>query len=213
MSEDTDEHADGGEHQDGAEDGIDPADDGVDGEYGGDQVIDEDDTVDDPGGHGGGQAVEAEDLGGGNVAGGVDEHGAHQQQQHAHEDVVDGEDALVGVLADHVGHLGTAVTQADHAAEIVVHGAADDVADGDGDECDGPEQDALDGSEDGAGACDVQQVDQAVLPAAHGHIVHTVLLGVGRGLTVVRTEDLLAELAVQRRADEQDHEADCKCCH
>ena len=32
-----------------------------------------------------------------------------------------------------------AVAEADHAGEIVVHSAADYVADGDGDECDGPE--------------------------------------------------------------------------
>ena len=32
-------------------------------------------------------------------------------------------------------HLGAAVAQTDHAGEIVVHGAADDVADGDGDKC------------------------------------------------------------------------------
>ena len=69
-------------------------------------------------------------------------------------------DALVAVLADHGAHLSAAVTQADHAGEVVVHGTADDVADGDGDESDGSKQDALNGSEDGAGTCDVQQVDQ-----------------------------------------------------
>jgi hypothetical protein len=46
-----------------------------------------------------------------------------------------------------------------------VHSTADDVADGNGDECDGSKQDALNGSKDGTGTCDVQQVDQAVLPA------------------------------------------------
>ena len=213
VGEDADEHADGGEHQDRAEDGIDPADDGVDGEHGGDQVVDEDDTVDHPGGHGGGQAVKAEDLSGGDVAGGVHEHGAHQQQQHAQEDVVDREDTLVGVLADHGGHLGAAVTQADHAGEIVVHGAADDVADGNGNERDGPEQDALDGSEDGACACDVQQVDQAVFPTTHGDIIHAVLLGVSGRLPVVGAEDLFAELTIDGSADEKDHQADDKGCH
>ena len=60
---------------------------------------------------------------------------------------------------------------------------------------------------------DVQQVDQAVFPALHGDEVHAVLLGIGRGLTVVRPENLLAEASVQRSAAEQDHKTDDKCCH
>ena len=154
--EDADEDADGGEQQDTAEDGVDLADDGVDGEHGGDQIIQEDDTVDDPRGDGGSLAVKAKELRGGDVAGSVDEHSAHQQQQHAHEHVVELIDTLGGVPADHLRHLGAAVAQADHAGEIVVHGAADDVADGDGQKRDGSKQDALDRPEDGAGARDVQ---------------------------------------------------------
>ena len=213
LGKQADEHADGGEHQDAAEDGIDLADDGVDGEHGSDQIIGKNRAVDDPGGNGSGLAVEAEDTGGGDVAGGVDEHGADQQEQQADKHVVCVVDALVAVLADHGAHLSAAVTQADHAGEIVVHGAADDVADGDGDESDGSKQDALNGSEDGAGTCDVQQVDEAVLPALHGNVVHAVLLGIGGSFPVVGAEDLFAELAVNGSAHEQDHEADEKCNH
>ena len=211
--EDADEDADGGEQQDTAEDGVDLADDGVDGEHGGNQIVDEDNTVDDPGGGIIHRAGEAEDLGGGDVAGGVDEHSTHQQQQYAHEHVVELIDTLGGVAADHLGHLGAAVAQADHAGEIVVHGAADDVADGDGDERDGPEQNALDGSKDGAGTCDVEQVDLGVLPASHGNVVHAVLLGISGRLPVIGAEDLFAELAIDGCAYEQDHEADQESCH
>ena len=94
-----------------------------------------------------------------------------------------------------------------------MHGAADDVGDGDGNERDGPEQNALDGSKDGAGTCDVEQVDQGVLPASHGNVVHAVLLGVGGSLTVVGSKDLFAELAVQGSAYEQNHETQNKCSH
>lgn len=211
--EDADEDTDGGEQQDTAEDGVDLADDGVDGEHGGDQVVQENHTVDDPCGGVGGLAAEAKDLRGSDVAGGVDEHSAHQQQQYAHEHVVELIDTLGGVAADHLGHLGAAVAQADHAGEIVVHGAADDVADGDGQKRDGPKQDALDRPEDGAGACDVQQVNEAVLPAAHGDEVNAVLLGVCGGLAVIRPENFFAEAAVQGRAAQQDDESDDKCCH
>ena len=211
--EDADEDADGGEQQDTAEDGVDLADDGVDGEHGGDQIIQEDDTVDDPRGDGGSLAVKAKELRGGDVAGGVDEHSAHQQQQYAHEHVVELIDPLGGVAADHLGHLGAAVAQADHAGEIVMHGAADDIADGDGQKRDGPKQDALDRPEDGAGARDVQQVDQAVLPAAHGDEVNAVFLGVGRRLAVVGSKDLFAEAAVQCSTAQQNNEADDECRH
>ena len=94
-----------------------------------------------------------------------------------------------------------------------MHGAADDVADGDGEEGDGAEQDALNGPEDGAGARDVQQVDETVLPAPHGDVVHAVLLGVGGGLPVVGAEDPFAEFAVDGGSAEKDHEADDKGCH
>ena len=59
---------------------------------------------------------------------------------------------------------------------------ADDVADGDGDECDGAKQDALDGSKDGAGTCNIQQVDQAVLPALHGDVKIVTFYHSTRGL-------------------------------
>ena len=211
--EDADEDADGGEQKDTAEDGVDLADDGVDGEHGGDQVVQEDHTVDDPGGGVGGLAAEAKELRGSDVAGGVDEHSAHQQQQYAHEHVVELIDTLGGVAADHLGHLGAAVAQADHAGEIVVHGAADDVADGDGQKRDGPKQDALDRPEDGAGACDVQQVNEAVLPAAHGDEVNAVLLGVCGGLAVIGSEYFLAEASVQSGTADQDDQTDDKCQH
>ena len=213
LDKQADEHAQSREQQDRAEDRIDPANDLVDGEQGGDQVVDKDDTVDDPGGGGSGLAVKAEDLRSSDVAGGVDEHGAHQQQKQGAEHLVNTIDALVGILADHGSHLAAAVTQADHAGEIVVHGAADDVGDGDGNERDGPEQNALDGSKDGAGTCDVEQVDQGVLPASHGNVVHAVLLGKGGSFPVVGAKDLLAELAVHCGAHEQDHKADNECCH
>ena len=94
-----------------------------------------------------------------------------------------------------------------------MHGAADDIGDGDRDKCDGSKEDALNGSKNGAGARDVQQVDQAVFPAPHGDIVHTVLLGIGGCFPVIRSENLFAELAVQGGAHEQDDETQNKCCH
>ena len=213
LDEQAGEHAYGGEQQDCTEDGVDLADDGVDGEHGGDQIVDKDRPIDDPGGDGGGSAVKAEDSGGGDVAGGVDEHSTHQQQQQAHKHVVDPVNTLVGILVDHGGHLGTAVTQADHTREVVVHGAADDITDGDGNKGDGTKEDALDGAKDRAGTCNVQQIDQHILPLGHGHIVHTVLLGIGRSLPVIGTKHLFADRAVDSGTHEQDDKADDECNH
>jgi len=53
---------------------------------------------------------------------------------------------------------------------------ADDAADREGDERDGPEEDALDRPDAGAGAGNVQKLDEAVLPALPGDVVYTVLL-------------------------------------
>ena len=64
-----------------------------------------------------------------------------------------------------------------------------------------------------ARARDVKKVYEAVLPAAHGDVVNAVALVVGRSLAVIRAEDVLAELAVQRSADEQDSETDDKGYH
>ena len=94
-----------------------------------------------------------------------------------------------------------------------MHGAADDVADRNGDKRDRPEQDALDRPDDGAGTSDIQQVNQAVFPAAHGNKVHAVLFCIGGGLPVVRAKDLFAEPSVQGGTADEDHETNNECCH
>ena len=178
-----------------------------------DEIINEDNSVDDPRRYRCCCAVKTKDLCCRNIARCVDEHRANQEQQQAAEDLVDGVDALVGIFADHVRHLGAAVAQADHAGEIVVHRSADDVADRDRDERDRSEKDPLDRPQDRAGTGDVEQIDEAVFPAAHRYVVDAVLLCVRRRLAIVRTEDVLAELSVDRSAYEKDHEPNDECSH
>ena len=211
LGEDADEHADCREEQYAAEHRVNAADYRVDGEHGCNEVVDENDAVDDPSGNRGGLAGEAEHLLCGDVARGVDEHRADEQQQYAHEHVVYPVNTLVGILFDHVRHLAAAVAQTDHAGEVIMHRAADDVADGDCDECDGAEENTLNGAEDRACARDVEQVYKAVLPALHRHVVHAVLLCVRRCLAVVRTEHLFTQLAVQICADNKHRKANYEC--
>ncbi len=77
LGKDSHENAQCGEYQDQAEDGIDPSDDLIDREYGSDQVIHEDDRVNDPGRYFLGRAAKSKDLGGCDVAGGVNKYSAY----------------------------------------------------------------------------------------------------------------------------------------
>ena len=213
FDKDPNEHADRREEQDRAEDWINAADDLVDREEGRDEIINEDNSVDDPRRYRCCCAVKTKDLCCRNIARCVDEHRANQKQQQAAEDLVDGVDAFVGIFADHFRHLCAAVAQADHAREIVVHRTADDVADRDRDERDRSEKDPLDRPQDRTGTGNVEQIDEAVFPAAHRYVVDAILLCVRRRLAIVRTEDVLAELSVDRSAYEKDHEPNDECSH
>ena len=193
------------EQQNGPEHGIDSADDGINGEHRRHQIVSKDNTVNDPGRNRSRRPVKPKDLGRCNVPGSVDEHCPHQQQQQADEHVVKAVDPLIGVRADHSRHLGAAIPQTDHAGEIVVHGTADDVAHGDSDKRNGAKQDALDRPENRPGTGNVQQVDELILPGFHRYVVHAVLLGVSRRLSVVRAEHFFAEFAIQCTARHQDH--------
>ena len=90
---------------------------------------------------------------------------------------------------------------------------ADDVADGDGDEGDWPEQNPLDRADNGAGAGNVQQIDQLVFPLGHGDVVHAVLFGVRGRLPVVGAENMFTEAPIHRGADDQNGQTDNECCH
>ncbi len=211
LEEDTCKYADSGEKQDAAKYRVDLSDDGIDGEYSSEQVVSKDNAVNDPSGGIVCRAGESEYLSCSDIAGGIDEHRAYKQKQKAYKNVVDPVNGFVGVLFDDVGHLDTAVTKADHTGEVVMECTADDIADRDGDKCDRTKQNALYRSKDGSGTCDVEQVDEAVFPAGHGYVVNAVLLGVSRGLSVIRSKNLFTELAVKCSAYHEDNETDQKC--
>ena len=200
LGEHANEYTDCGEQQDSAEDGINTADNGVNGEHGGNQIVSKDCTVNDPGGCRGGSAVKTKDLRCGDITGGVDEHSTDQQKQQAAEHLIHRVHALVAVASDHFRHLGTAVTQTDHTGEVVMGGTGNNIADGDGDESDGSKEDALNGAKDGAGTCNVQQVDKGVLPTREGDKVDAILLGICRRLTVIRFKDFYVQFTVENAA-------------
>ena len=94
-----------------------------------------------------------------------------------------------------------------------MHRTTDDVTDRDRDKSDRPEKDPLNWPQDRTSTSNIQEIDEAVFPATHRHIVHAVLLGVGRRLAIIRTKDVLAKLAVDRSAYEKDHEPNDECSH
>ena len=207
LCEDCNEDTDCRKYQDQTENRIDTADDLIDREYRCDQIVDEDHRVDDPGRSLLRSSAEAEYLCCCDISGCVNEYSADKEQQNADKDIIQNIYRLVCVVLNKLRHLGTAVSGADHAAEIVMHGSADDISDRDCKECNGSEQNSLNRSEDRAGSCNVQQVDQAVLPGLHRNIVDAVLLRVSGCLTIIRSEDVLAKLTVQESPADKDHKA------
>ena len=195
YKEDTDRRED--QHR--TEDRVHLADDLINREDRRNVVIHEDDAVDNPGRRIFRTAREAENLRRGDVAGCVDKDGTDQKQkaprQRRHKTP---EDLAVRVLLDHIRHLDAAVSRTDHAREVVVHRAADHIADRNGEQSNRPEEYALNRPEYGTGTRNVQKVNQRILPSRHRNKVHTVLLRIRRGLAVIRAEDALTEGAVQK---------------
>lgn len=194
LEEDAEEYANCGQHQDDTEDRVDSADDFIDGEQCCDQVVSQDHSIDnlcpdvDP--------FDTNDLVCEQVAGCVGKYGTYQQHQDAQEDVVYLECFVAQEFTNDTGHLCAVLTQRHHTTQVVMGCTTDDAANGNGDECDGPEQNALNGPEDRAGTCDVQQVDEGVFEFAHRNKVNTVLFPYGRCLPVVGVENVFYEFSV-----------------
>ena len=199
LEEDAEEYANCGQQQDGTKDRVDSADDFIDGEQCCNQVVSQDHSVDNP-------CPDVDPFDTNNlvceqVAGCVGKYRTYQQHQDAQEDVVYLECFVAQEFANDAGHLCAVLTQRYHTTQVVMGCTTDDAADGNGDECDGPEQNTLDGTKDRAGTCDVQQVDQGVFEFAHRNEVHAVLMFDGRCLSVIGSENVFYKFPVQRTAD------------
>ena len=185
-----------------AEDGVQLADDLVDGNEGGDHIVDHDD----PQPEGGVQMLggqHGQQTGG---AGGEDDT-AHDQQDHG-EHTHDLAHTVAQVVAGQLGDGSAAVAHGQHTAEVVMDSTGEDTAEDDPQVSDGAEQGTAQSAQDGAGAGDVQQLDQKDLPGGHGDVVNAVLHGIGGSLTIIGTEDLGHVLAVEHIAHEQQHDTE-----
>ena len=205
LHDQADHQGHGHEYQCYRKERVDFADDLVDGEHRGDNVIDEDYPRPD---HEGGV---------GSVAGqvfqddgrAVNEHGSHQHQQQDAEAEHHGPGAPAEVFPDQLRQARAAIAQRQHPAEIVMHGSAEDAAQHDPEVGRRAELRAHDGPEDGPRTGDVQELDHEDLPRGHGDEIDAVRLGDGgRGTRRVRTEHPLYELAVEQVSQDQCDDAD-----
>ena len=151
FEEDTEEYTNCGQQQDSTEDRVDSTDDFVDREQCCDQVICQDYAVDYPCTYG--NAFDTNDLVRKQVTRCVSKYSTNQQHQDAQEDVVNLECFAAQEFTNDTRHLCAVLTQRHHTAQVVVNSTADYTADRDSDECDGPEQNTLDGTKDRAGTC------------------------------------------------------------
>jgi hypothetical protein len=79
-----------------------------------------------------------------------------------------------------------------------MHSATEDTAKDNPQICCGAEQDAEDGSEDGAGASDIQELDEINLPCIHRQIIDTILTRVAGSLTKrIGSEYLIDECSIE----------------
>ena len=152
-------------------------------------------------------------MGGCQVSGSIDEYCSYQQQQEADENLIETVNLLVSVPLNHLGHLGSTVTETDHTAEVVVHSSSQHISQRNGDKGDGAKQDSLDRAKNGACTCNVQQVNEAVLPHWHWNIVYAVTLGVARCLAIIWSKDFYAKLAVEKASHHKNCQSNKKCNH
>ena len=213
VGHDAKAHTHGHDDEADAEDGVDLADDLVDGQEGGDEVVGQDDPQPELGV--GDDAAEAAVLEqGDDQAGGADrKDGAHHDQQHDAEHAHDVLHPVAEVDAAHLRDGRAVIPLRQHAGEIVVDAAGEDGAEGDPQEHHRPPQRALHGAEDGAQACNVQQLDQEQFPLRHHDVVDTVVDADRGRFPVIRPEGVVDHFTIGEVANNKESQADQKTNH
>ena len=94
-----------------------------------------------------------------------------------------------------------------------MHGAGKDGAKADPQKDHGTPEGALQGTEDGAKACDIQQLNQEELPLGKHHVVNAIVDGDSRSFTVVGSEDVFHQFAIGEITDDQKGQAQKETDH
>ena len=213
VGKNADGHADCHDDQADAEQGIDLADDLINGKERRDEIVEQnDDQPEQRRGNDARMAALLEQRH--DQAGGADgKHGADHDQKNDAEHAHDVLHRAAEVNAGDLGDGRAFVTLAHHTGEIVVDRTGEDGAEGDPQENDGAPQSALKRAEDRAKAGNVQKLDHKELPFRQDNIVHTVVDLDGRGLTVIRPEGVFDDLTVDKIAADQQCQTQQKANH
>ena len=139
--------------------------------------------------------------------------GTHQHHQndrkHAHH--------LLGghtqVAADKFGKALAIMTHGEHTGQIVMHGSRKDASQHNPQIRSRAELGTHDGTEDGTQSRNVEELNHEYLPSGHRDIVHSVGLGQGGRLAVIRTEDPLHDTTVEKITGNQRQQTKGKCYH
>ena len=201
LGKDAIEHAAGHDEQGDAEEGVDASYHLVDGEQRGQDVVGKDDACPHEGcapfaptgGHG------AEECGRRGDEDGSDQY--HEDEGEEQDDDVCGA-AQFGVYQ--FGQACSVFSERQHTAHVVVYGSAEDAAEDDPKVGGGAEEYALNGTEDGACAGDVEELDEIDFPCGHGDVVNPILLGVAWCLSArIGSEGALDKVAVEHVAEDK----------
>ena len=203
VRDDAHENSEGGENQEGAKNRVDAADNLVNREEGADEVVGKNDGDGNP------------EKSRRNVAAcenrriheccrSVGEHGANENERHGNERHYKFCRPLAQELTGECRDVVTVVAHADHAAEVVVHGTAEDVSERKQDEHDGAKLDAKNHADHRANACNVQKLNENVFPVRHRDAVNAIRVCECRSLAVVWSEHAFDELAVGEISKDED---------
>ena len=131
-------------------------------------------------------------------------HGANENERHGNERHYKFCRSLAQELTGESRNVVAVIAHADHAAEVVVHCAAEDVSERKQDEHDGAKLDAENHANHRADACNVQKLNENVFPVRHRDAVNAIRVCECRSLAVIRSEHAFNELAVGEISKDED---------
>ena len=183
-------NAEGHDNEADAEEGIETGNDFIHRKKGGQEIVEENDK--EPG-----EYLPAGKFGKEHGRAGH-EYGSDQNQKDDGEETHNGEHGMTHMAAYDFGNTVAVFPDGHHAGEIVMDAAGKNGAQHDPEIYGGAPESAAQSTEDGAQACNVQELDEENLPGRKGHIVYAVIMNERRRFSVGRSEELIHNSAVNK---------------
>ena len=213
MHRNTERNADRHDDQDNTEDRIDLADDLVNRDKGGDEIVQQNNCQP---GRGlckrAGNTLLRQQLDK-QTSRSDCEHGTNHDQQNNRKYSHNGVHDRPKIDARYFGDRSTVISLGKHTGEVIMHRTGKNRTERDPQEYDRSPQRALHGTEDRAKAGDVQKLHQKQLPGRHDNVVNTVIDRDSRCFPVIRSEGIVYELAVGEVSAYQNQQTYNKAYH